>query len=80
MSNEFKYFCNHCVNHKTKELFATFKPFKWSEHIESKQHTDNLLKFCNLTDDEKNEVYKWLELGKYRLYSDSGICMATKSV
>ena len=34
----------------------------------------------NLTDDEKNEVYKWLELGKYRLYSDSGICMATKSV
>ena len=34
----------------------------------------------NLTDDEKNEVYKWLGLGKYRLYSDSGICMATKSV
>lgn len=34
----------------------------------------------NLTDNEKDEVYRWLELGKYKLYSDLGICMATKSV
>ena len=33
----------------------------------------------NLTDIEKDEIYKWLESGEYKLYSDSGICMATKS-
>ena len=34
----------------------------------------------NLSEDEKTEIYEWLKFGEYKLHSQSGICMATKSI
>lgn len=34
----------------------------------------------NLSEDEKTEIYEWLKSGEYKLNSQSGICMATKSI
>jgi hypothetical protein len=33
----------------------------------------------NLLDFEKEEIYTWLKERQYTVYSESGICMATKT-